>query len=395
MAEVMIWDPVERLLWGIAILIIVLLISLFIFKAKKKDDINQKMFLYGVSAQVFCILIDRLLRFLNDFLIQGTFINFVFYGDFTDLPLVAKSIYKIAQITFVIGQTLFIVSIAVILNRGKYILSTTYSIIVILMIISPFNLTIILFGVMMNTNFIIVIISYYFFFKRSKKEFRLIAIFLLFGTIIIGHSIIFAFYEIRSLNIIPLFLAPLLSIIGSSLFLTPLIIDPEKSSKILKFWSLMLIFYIIISFFLTFTYLISPIFRSFLAFHFIHVFIVIYVIIKMVKITKSEVTLRSKDSYTEIFKAFTKPQKITEEEITISKEKKICLVCKGELGGKMFMCSECGTFYCNKCSDALSNLENVCWVCNEALDKSKPSKPYREEKVEETDVLEKSKNSKI
>ncbi|TXT60821.1 MAG: hypothetical protein BAJALOKI1v1_1220002 [Promethearchaeota archaeon] len=57
---------------------------------------------------------------------------------------------------------------------------------------------------------------------------------------------------------------------------------------------------------------------------------------------------------------FTRPEAITEEEVSISKEKKIYLVCKGSIGGHNFMCSDCGTFYCLKCSDALKALENAC-----------------------------------
>jgi len=79
---------------------------------------------------------------------------------------------------------------------------------------------------------------------------------------------------------------------------------------------------------------------------------------------------------------FTKPQKVTEEEVSIAKEKKICLVCKGKvLGHNVFICLGCDTFYCQKCAYALENLENACWVCETPFDESKPSKPYK--KVEE------------
>ena len=40
------------------------------------------------------------------------------------------------------------------------------------------------------------------------------------------------------------------------------------------------------------------------------------------------------------------------------------------------MCTDCGTFYCTKCSNALSDLENVCWACNTPIDISKPSLPF-------------------
>ncbi len=81
---------------------------------------------------------------------------------------------------------------------------------------------------------------------------------------------------------------------------------------------------------------------------------------------------------------------IIEEKVTISKEKKICLVCKGEVFGFSYIC-KCGANYCEHCARALSNLENVCWACDVPIDFSKPSKPYKEEEAERIDIQEKAK----
>jgi len=71
------------------------------------------------------------------------------------------------------------------------------------------------------------------------------------------------------------------------------------------------------------------------------------------------------------------PHKITEEEITHYKEKKICLVCKGNIEGfNNYICPKCEVLYCKHCAHALIALENTCWVCDAPLDESKPSKPY-------------------
>lgn len=77
-----------------------------------------------------------------------------------------------------------------------------------------------------------------------------------------------------------------------------------------------------------------------------------------------------------IFRLSKRPENITEEEVTISKEKKICLVCKGKVLGISFICPKCESFYCINCSETLSNLENSCWFCNNPFDNSKPSMPY-------------------
>ena len=74
-----------------------------------------------------------------------------------------------------------------------------------------------------------------------------------------------------------------------------------------------------------------------------------------------------------------------------SKEKKICVVCKGKaIGFNIYICSNCETVYCQKCVRTLSNLENTCWACNVPLDPSKPTKPYREETIDKMDIIKKS-----
>ncbi|NHJ22610.1 MAG: hypothetical protein EAX91_16810 [Candidatus Lokiarchaeota archaeon] len=75
-----------------------------------------------------------------------------------------------------------------------------------------------------------------------------------------------------------------------------------------------------------------------------------------------------------LFRLIRRPDNITEEEISISKEKKICLVCKGKATGITFICTECEAIYCVNCSQAISNLENRCWVCNAPIDPTKPVK---------------------
>jgi hypothetical protein len=89
----------------------------------------------------------------------------------------------------------------------------------------------------------------------------------------------------------------------------------------------------------------------------------------------------------DLFRISKKPDHITEEEVSISKEKKICLVCKGKVSRVNYICPSCDALYCINCSEALSNLENACWVCNEPFDESKPVKPFKkEEDIEEIEL---------
>lgn len=79
-----------------------------------------------------------------------------------------------------------------------------------------------------------------------------------------------------------------------------------------------------------------------------------------------------------LFRITQRPAQITEEEVTYYREQKICMICKGKVAGfDIFLCPKCGTIYHEKCARVLTNSENACWVCNEPIDNSKPSKPYK------------------
>lgn len=71
---------------------------------------------------------------------------------------------------------------------------------------------------------------------------------------------------------------------------------------------------------------------------------------------------------------------VSEEKVAIHTEKKICLVCRGDVIKFSYIC-ECGAIYCENCARALTNLENVCWVCETQIDSLKPIKSFKEEKV--------------
>ncbi len=69
--------------------------------------------------------------------------------------------------------------------------------------------------------------------------------------------------------------------------------------------------------------------------------------------------------------------------LTLYKERKICLVCKGNaIGFEVYVCTECGVLYCLKCAKALSTLENICWSCNAPIDPTEPVKQLEPEKEE-------------
>ena len=112
-----------------------------------------------------------------------------------------------------------------------------------------------------------------------------------------------------------------------------------------------------------------------------------------IKIKPAEKEIKIEDS---LFRIRKRPAQITEEEVTYYKEQKICLVCKGKLGGfNNYICTGCDVIYCEKCARALTEIDNVCWVCDEPIDKSKPVKPVLVEEIEEDKELPDKETSEL
>jgi len=71
-----------------------------------------------------------------------------------------------------------------------------------------------------------------------------------------------------------------------------------------------------------------------------------------------------------------KSEEISEEKISTFREQTICLICEREIQGftKIFICPQCETLYCERCTQKMIEISNMCWVCDEQIDKSKPVK---------------------
>ncbi len=225
--------------------------------------------------------------------------------------------------------------------------------------------------------------------KKSQRELRAATSFIIIGSWFIGIFVAYMSPPLMRQGDTPILIFPVFYIIGAFLCMSPTVFKPEFFSRNIKYWYLF-------SFILIVTGVINAIYLGTLLIEYsiLGFFYLIFYGFEcafLIRFIKREEILGVKGDIG-VEGIFTKPEKVTEEEVSISKEKKICLVCKGKVGGVMFMCTDCGAFYCIKCSEALSDLENACWACNEAIDKSKPVK--LPEKEEEKVIVEKKKINK-
>ncbi len=101
-----------------------------------------------------------------------------------------------------------------------------------------------------------------------------------------------------------------------------------------------------------------------------------------------------KDDALEFFKIISQRRNVTTKEVNFYRNRNICLVCKGKVEkDNAHTCTKCYALYCERCALAIAQLENSCWACNEAIDKSKPIKliESKEEKKKIIVKLEKTK----
>jgi len=86
-----------------------------------------------------------------------------------------------------------------------------------------------------------------------------------------------------------------------------------------------------------------------------------------------------------------KMERVEQKEVTVYKDSKTCLVCKGNVEGfNVFICPQCNAIYCRKCAEAVVEIENACWTCESPIDASRPSKPFEQEK----EIFKKGKSDK-
>ena len=402
----MIWDPNERLLWGMVILLFFICACIFFYKGKKMEKRNEKILLYGLG--VFNVFYGIMWIFwkLAELHVSGYYQNHIYYGDFGEYSLNFELLAVIGGIFGFIGVAIFIFSFEFVIKRTKYIFTLINIIIMTILLIfisntENFYLAYIPAMVILVYDMILFFLILIYLTKRSRPEFRTVSSFFLFGMILQTNGYILSYDIIKELNVIPLIIPPILYIIGILVVISPALIDPKYFSRTSTYW-------------LVFCLLIIA-FNWILQIYFIFIRVPIYILIAnliinigliltfywTIKNIKSEPVITGTTSDSErgldnLLGGFVRIKKVTEEEVSISKEKKICLVCKGKVLGNAYICTGCETFYCMKCSEAISNLENACWACDEPIDKKKPSKPFRNEEkrhIGKASALKKGKKS--
>jgi hypothetical protein len=383
------------MLWGAAITILFICAFQWLNFCRKREKRNEKLILFGFAAFIFCTSLAHVFWLMSEFFIPGTYKNNTFYGDFNSASPTFYFLYKLGDITCSIGFIVCVLTFEIILKRTKYILTVLISSIVAIQIFSSYEMyTLIQQYIMMPLFFLLTIVIILLYAKWSRYELKAISSLLLFGFLIMAIGTVLYTPVVKAANAIPLIMASIIVMIGALIIISPTFIDPKHFSRARIYWGLSGISVIILSWFLLFFLIAVGISTAagievggVILIFIINIVVAMFMLYYSMKIIKHPVITEVKDTQPNILEIFTRPQKVTEEEVSVSKEKKICLVCKGKLAGfnLAFICRECDALYCENCARILSDLENACWVCDFPFDETKPSKPYKKE-AEEVDI---------
>ena len=95
MADVIIWDPIERLLVGILIVFFFICGLLYTYRGRQKENIKEKLPLIGFSCFYICFGIGRIFLYLSDLQINGIFQNGTFIGDVSDYGPIYEILFRV------------------------------------------------------------------------------------------------------------------------------------------------------------------------------------------------------------------------------------------------------------------------------------------------------------
>ena len=133
---VMIWDPFERFLWGIAIIIALFCGAYFIRIGRKREVFKERIMMLGLASLLLGFTVSLLFTYFKALQVQGEFINknelFVFCGLYSDDTPLYKFLGTLSYISLGIGGMFFVLAFEIFLKRTKYLLTITFIIIIIL-----------------------------------------------------------------------------------------------------------------------------------------------------------------------------------------------------------------------------------------------------------------------
>lgn len=383
MAEIIVLDPINRLVWSMTIFVIASCGAYFLIRGIKKEKSEERLIMFGFGGLFIGQALQRILYYISDYLVIGTYNNssHVFYGDYSNTLEAYTTIVELGYFCFLMSMAFFFFAFEKVIKKTKYLLTILNVMFIVVFFLLPRGnkMTSIYIFVFFDSFFLIMYL--FWLTKISSVEFQAVSTLMMIGFILYLIGNIMDSNTVRLLELISPTTPAYYMMLGAVVMLSPMIINPKFLSKSIVNWLIFGSFIVAmigggINFILgvDINSVIYPYLWIAVIIGFALLIFVINRIIKVLKPPEVVGKFKPKEDKKDILQMFVKPQRITEEEVTFHKEQKICLVCKGKVSRILFVCPSCDALYCPKCSEALSNLDNYCWVCEAAIDDTKPVK---------------------
>ena len=239
MAEVLVFTLVDRFLWGVAVCIMMLGSLMYLTRAHKIDNRNEKRMLYAFGLLFIFLSLNTFFLYMCEISIEGSYIGHSFYADMDETMVFGGQyekntkfafFYTLALYSWFIGALIFIFLFENIhqrffnaeeIKKPKYFLTITS---IILIIIAGFNYD---FAALVFVLSVLLIIGIIFWLSViSSKELQAVSI-----VIIMGIDLIYLAAQIHIVNHIvnfPSVFAPILMIIGIIFIISPFFIDIDE-----------------------------------------------------------------------------------------------------------------------------------------------------------------------
>jgi hypothetical protein len=379
-----IFSTYSNILWGMWILLVFIVGIYYLKLWYERGKKGESKILLSFAFIFFGGGLTKFFHLFGDLYLLGEYFNHEFYGNYGIINITYEILSKFGYVSTSLGALAFYYTADKILGKIRHFFTIFMVLTVILVIILPYKSA-------QAFNYYASIVSIIGFVTalliltiKSENELQSISLIMLVGYAIYSFGNMFDTARGKELGIMPLTIPPLIVILGSFIILLPTFISSDYLKKPYIFWIISSLSYLILDIVTLIFILLLEAPLSYIIFYWLLLMIFglisSYLIFNTFKVKRAKGT-EKKAELSDILKTFSKPEKLTEEEISVAKEKQICLVCKNKLGGNIFLCSSCGAFYCVKCSDTLATLENACWVCDIPFDETKPVRlPEREEK---------------
>ncbi|MEE9376440.1 MAG: hypothetical protein V3V33_00205 [Candidatus Lokiarchaeia archaeon] len=304
---------------------------LYLIQGRKRELTHEKTLMYAFASFWFSIALVRTFFYFTDYFLEGTYTG--------DLTTILQS-FDVLNYTFLYFYLYLYIYVFI--------------------------------------NVISLSVMYIWFSIRSKREFQAISSVMTIGYTVFLIGWAFEMIILKDLNLLSPIIPPILVIVGALVAISPLIIDLEFFSRAFANWLVIISIIFIFTFLGLTAFSNLPLYIIVLIMVWIAVavlvVVIIYIMFHVIQTFKSpykDETVK-KEELKDFVKIFSKPAIITAEEVQYRREKRICLVCKNKISRLNYICPECLALYCVKCSDALGNLENSCWVCETPFDETKP-----------------------